>query len=120
MQANYPAEFTREHGCSEPEWLRCLAGAVRDHRLTLDAPGAATVAIGGHSPGGESGGGDGAGPLNTVGTLHLQWRILPPRSTTSLVVLPRLSVSYRFDGLDSAERYAFMRYFDLYMLRGGG
>ena len=104
MQAEYPAEFTRDHGCTEPEWLRCLAGAVRDQRLTLGVPGTATVTIT-----------DGTGD----GSLTLRWLLLPPR-LTSLVALPRLEVQYRFAGLDEAQRKTFMRYFDLYMLRGGG
>jgi hypothetical protein len=29
-------------------------------------------------------------------------------------------VNYRFEGVSESEREAFMRYFDLYMQRGGG
>jgi hypothetical protein len=34
--------------------------------------------------------------------------------------VPRLGVSYRFDGVDTEARREFMRYFDLYTQRGGG
>ena len=100
LQASYAASFEREHGCTEAEWLGWLPGAVRDHRLELPAPGRARIAIGG-------------------GSLHLSWRALPPRQL-GLARFPRLQMSYVFDALDQAERLAFMRYFDLYMQRGGG
>ena len=38
----------------------------------------------------------------------------------ALVRMPRLLVNFRFAGLDEAQRYAFMKRFDLYMHRGGG
>jgi hypothetical protein len=38
----------------------------------------------------------------------------------ALVRLPRLIVNFRFAGLDDAQRYTFMKRFDLYMQRGGG
>jgi hypothetical protein len=37
-----------------------------------------------------------------------------------LISLPVLQVRFRFAGLDDAQRYAFMKRFDLYMQRGGG
>jgi hypothetical protein len=37
-----------------------------------------------------------------------------------LVRIPVLRVSFRFAGLDDAQRYTFMQRFDLYMQRGGG
>jgi len=95
-----PASFEREQGFTEAEWLRCLPGAVRDHALALPAPGLAVVTIG-------------------SGTLRLQWTVLPPRRI-ALISMPRLAVRYRFDGVDTAERREFMRYFDLYTQRGGG
>ena len=95
-----PASFEREQGFTETEWQRCLPGAVRDHALALPAPGQAVVTIG-------------------AGTLRLHWTVLPPRRI-ALVSLPRLAVRYRFDGVDTAERCEFMRYFDLYTQRGGG
>jgi hypothetical protein len=34
--------------------------------------------------------------------------------------MPRLHVSFDFEGLDAQQRLAFMKRFDLYMQRGGG
>ena len=100
VQATYPVEFTREQGCTEAEWLGWLPGAVRAHALERPAPGQAHVTIG-------------------RGALHLDWQVLPPRRI-ALVQFPRLLVRFRFASLDESERLAFMRYFDLYMQRGGG
>ena len=95
-----PTSFEREHGCTEGEWLRGLAGAVGHHALSLSAPGHARVAIG-------------------AGHLELDWTLLPPRQI-ALVRMPRLAVRYRFAGVEAAAQVAFMRFFDLYMHRGGG
>jgi hypothetical protein len=54
-----------------------------------------------------------------AGSLDLRWTSLPPRRI-ALVQLPRLAVSFRFEGVSESERFGFMRYFDLYMQRGGG
>ena len=95
-------EFTREHGSTESDWLRCLPGAVGPHRLSLCAPAEATVAIG---PGGQ---------------LDLRWQVLPERRI-ALMRMPRMQVHYRFSGaLSDDERTRFLRYFDLFMQRGGG
>jgi hypothetical protein len=100
---HYAAEFERDQGCTEAEWLAWLPGAVRGHALTLSAAGgAAQVDIG-------SGG----------GVLDLVWHALPPRQI-ALVRLPRLAIRFRFTGVDEDARQRFMRYFDLYMQRGGG
>jgi hypothetical protein len=96
----HPAAFEREHGCTEAEWLGWLPGAVRGQVLSLSAPGEAVVSIG-------------------AGHLHLRWMVLPERRI-ALVRLPRLRVSYDFEAVDAPTRDAFMRYFDLYMQRGGG
>ena len=53
------------------------------------------------------------------GRLDLVWQVLAPRRI-ALMSLPRLTVQFRFSGLDDPSRKAFMRYFDLYMQRGGG
>ena len=53
------------------------------------------------------------------GRLRLHWQALPPRQI-ALVRLPRLAVQFRFEGLSDDARQRFMRYFDLYMQRGGG
>ena len=101
MATGIAAEFTREHGCTEAEWLYWLPGAVGTARWTMLRPGKARVAL----PGG--------------GTLTLRWHALPLRRIAR-VALPSLSVHYVFDGVDSAARQAFMRHFDLSMQRGGG
>jgi hypothetical protein len=36
------------------------------------------------------------------------------------IVMPRIQVSFAFNGLSDAQRYQFMKRFDLYMQRGGG
>ena len=95
------AEFTREHGCTEAEWLRWLPGAVGDARWALLRPGKVRVAL----PGG--------------GTLTLRWHALPARRIAR-VAMPRMSVHYFFDGVDAATREEFLRHFDLYLQRGGG
>lgn len=91
--------FARDHGCTLAEWLRWLPEAVHGHAVAVD-PGGARVAIG-------------------AGALHLAWHELPPRQI-ALVRLPRLQVSYAFDGVDVATRLRFMKRFDLHIQRGGG
>ena len=53
------------------------------------------------------------------GALGLKWQVAEAR-VIGLVRMPRLLVSFRFAGLDDAQRLAFMKRFDLYMQRGGG
>ena len=96
----FPERFEREQSVSEVDWLRCLPGAVRSHALALPGPGRAVVDIG-------------------AGRLELGWTMLPPRRL-GIVHLPRMTVRYRFDGVDAPARNEFMRYFDLYTQRGGG
>jgi hypothetical protein len=100
LQADYAAEFEREQGFAEADWLRCLPGAVRGAAIDLSTPGQARVPVG-------------------AGTLKLRWQVLPPRCI-GLARFARLAVHYRFDGVTDAERQAFMKYFDLYTQRGGG
>jgi hypothetical protein len=78
---------------------RWLPGASGGAKVEFEDAGAA-VALGG-------------------GTLHLKWRPLPARQI-ALMRLPRLGVSFVFEGVDETQRQAFMRYFDLYTQRGGG
>lgn len=99
MQSHYEASFDREMGCTEREWLSWLPGAVREHALVF-GEGRASVAL-------------------DEGGLRLSWQVLSPRQI-GLVRFPRLAVQFRFDGIDAAARLRFMRYFDLYMQRGGG
>lgn len=99
MQSWYPADFQREMGCTEAELLMWLPGAVNGRPLAL-LPRSADIAIG-------------------AGRLELAWRELPPRQI-ALMRMPRLAINFHFEGVDEAERQAFMRYFDLYTQRGGG
>ena len=100
MQADYPADFQREQGFTERDWLRCLPGAVRDCVLDLSEPGLARVQVGG-------------------GLLMLRWQVMAPRQI-AMIRMPRLAVHYQFSGVDGSDRERFMRYFDLYTMRGGG
>lgn len=99
MQPDYPARFTRDTGGTEGEWLGRLAGACKGCAVEL-GDRCATVAIGG-------------------GRLRLSWRELPPRRI-ALLKMARIEVDFAFDDVPDAERERFMRYFDLYMQRGGG
>ena len=99
MQSSYAERFAREMGCTEAEWLRCLPDAIGDHHWKLQV----------HS----------AGVRIGDGALGLTWRVGEPR-VIALMRMPRLLVSFRFAGLDEAQRYVFMKRFDLYMQRGGG
>jgi hypothetical protein len=99
MQSFYAERFDREMGCTEAEWLMWLPDAIGDHFWKLH-PNAAGVRIG-----------DGA--------LGLTWTVGAPR-VIALMRMPRLLVRFRFAGLDDAQRYTFMKRFDLYMQRGGG
>ncbi len=94
-----PVRFEREYGCTETEWLRWLPGAVRDQALSL-APGQACIGIDG-------------------GALRLGWTVLPPRQI-ALIRMPRMAVTFAFDAVSDEARTDFMRYFDLYLQRGGG
>jgi hypothetical protein len=99
MQSRYDAEFEREMGCTEAEWLGWLPGACKDHPLTIDGR-SAEIAIAG-------------------GRLRLDWSPLPARRI-ALMTMPRLAVRFRFEDIDAHNRLRFMRYFDLHMQRGGG
>ena len=100
FQGAYPESFDREQGFTTADWLRCLPGAVREHPLDLSQPGFARVRIG-------------------DGLFTLSWQVLAPRGH-GLMRMPRLAVQYRFAGVNDAARAEFMRYFDLYTMRGGG
>lgn len=94
-------DFEREYGCTTTEWLRWLPGAVRDCAL--------------HRPADDTARAD----LGDTAQLTLKWAVLPPRRI-ALISMPRLRVVFSFSGSTAAQRQAFMRYFDLYMQRGGG
>jgi hypothetical protein len=97
--ATYTEAFDREHGSTAAEWLGSLRGAVGTHALEL-GEGQARVRIG-------------------DGLLQLQWTVLTPRQI-ALMRMPRLAVRYRFSNVPPPARAEFMRYFDLFMQRGGG
>jgi hypothetical protein len=99
MQSHYAAQFDREMGSTEPEWLASVPRALAGHPHQL-AGQTLTVQIGG-------------------GSLRLSWQVAEPRAI-ALARIPRLLVHFAFDGLDDAQRLAFMQHFDLYMQRGGG
>jgi hypothetical protein len=99
MQAYYPAEFEREMGCTEADWLAVLPGATGGHALAVTACAAQVVL--------------------DDGALQLQWRQLSPRQI-ALMRIPRLWVSFRFENIAEDARQRFMRHFDLYTQRGGG
>ena len=93
--------FEREYGCSVVEWERWLPGAVRDCPLLRPADNCAEVAFG------------------PSAQLVLKWTVLAPRHI-ALITLPRLLVRFNFSDHSGPQRASFMRYFDLYMQRGGG
>lgn len=99
MQSHYPAQFDREMGCTESEWLGWLPAAMGDVAWQRQAQ-RVTAAL-------------------AQGQLEITWHTGEPRRI-ALISMPRLLVSFRFQGLDEAQRYAFMKRFDLYMQRGGG
>jgi hypothetical protein len=99
MQANYAERFERDMSCTEADWLRWLPAAIGDNFCKLQTE-AAGVRLG-------------------EGALGLKWQVAAPR-VIGLVRLPRLLVSFRFAGVDEAQRHTFMTRFDLYMQRGGG
>lgn len=99
MQSFYPAQFEREMGCTEAEWLRWLPSAIGAHAYEL-SDGAAHAQV-------ES------------GSLRLCWRADEPLRV-ALLQMPRLHLRFSFTGLDAPQRHAFMQRFDLYMQRGGG
>lgn len=99
MQSAYAGEFNREMGCTEAEWLGWLPAAIGAHPYQR-AASAVQVTL-------------------PDGKLRIQWQTGAPR-VIALLRMPRLLVTFHFDGLDDAARYAFMKRFDLYMQRGGG
>ena len=101
VPAKVTERFSREQGCTQADWERDLPGAVGHHALERPAAGAALVRLVGG------------------GCLHLRWQPLPARQI-ALIRLPRLQVDFHFEHTDADGRAAFMRYFDLFLQRGGG
>jgi hypothetical protein len=99
MQSHYAEQFDREMGCTQAEWLGWLPAAMGDVAWQMEQ-GRAHAQL-------------------APGSLEISWQTGEPRRI-ALISMPRLHVSFRFKGLDDAQRYAFMKRFDLYMQRGGG
>ncbi len=91
-------------GCTEAEWLGWLPAAMGQH--SWERRGCTLSA-------------EFKNPDGSVGFMHVTWQEIQPRQI-ALMRIPRLLVHFQFDGLTDAQRYIFMRRFDLYMQRGGG
>jgi len=104
MQSAYDPIFSREMGCTEAEWLSWLPAAIGAHAWHRDA---AAVQVSLQEDG-----------VN-LGQLRINWQQAAPRVIAQFRI-PCLMVNFCFEGLDAAQRYRFMRRFDLYMQRGGG
>ena len=99
MQSHYAETFERDMGCTETEWLGWLPAAIGSCAWQRDG---ASVRV-----------------SVPPGALQLHWQTMPPR-VIALMRMPVLRVRFVFNGLDAAQRYVFMKRFDLYMQRGGG
>jgi len=91
-------------GCTEADWLGWLPAAMGQHSWQRRG---CTVSAEIKNPDG------------SVGFMQVTWQEIQPRQI-ALMRIPRLLVHFQFDGLTVAQRYTFMRRFDLYMQRGGG
>jgi hypothetical protein len=102
MYAFYPEHFVRDMGCTPAEWCLWLPQALGERPWQWVGSDRAAL----HANIGSGG-------------LNLSWHPLEPRRL-GLAVLPRLSVSFSFEGVSPADRHTFMKRFDLYTQRGGG
>lgn len=101
MQSYYPGSFERDMATSEAEWRAALPRAIGPHaRWRWDGERQAVIDI-------------------PPGQLILRWEPLPERRI-ALLVIKRLLVRFRFEGVDDEARRSFMRPFDLTLQRGGG
>ncbi len=100
MRTPHNAEFTREYGCTETEWLRWLPDAVHGCAWRQPSDGSAEVDL-------------------PPGRLGLRWTVQPERRI-ALIRLPRLEVHFAFAGVPAERRAEFLRLFDLHTQRGGG
>jgi len=101
-EASHPAfSFEREMGFAVADLRACLPGACGGRPIEW-GDASARLALG-------------SGP----GQVTLSWSPLPPRRI-ALLSIPRLLVRFEACGVDADAWRAFMRYFDLYMQRGGG
>lgn len=113
MQADYPARFVREMGCTPAELCGWLPGASRGAAIAWSSPQANVQANVQAEPQ------SAVLTLEAGAQLRVQWTVLPARRI-ALVTLPRLEVRFDFGQTDPEARHRFMRYFDLYTQRGGG
>ncbi len=104
MQSHYPAQFAREMGCTADEFVKWLHAALTDFVWQCETS-QAHVTI--------------SNDEKSEGVLCLRWQVLPERRI-ALLRLPRLQVSYQFDGVADEVRTRFMQRLDLFMQRGGG
>ena len=99
MTTDYPEQFSRQMGMTHKEFMRTLPAAVSPlsaHRR----PGGGVV-------------------RHPAGEIRIGLQQEPERRIAALS-LPVLLVSFRFSGLDRAQRATFMERFDLAFHRGGG
>lgn len=89
-------------GCTATEWLMWLPAAMGDAPWARQGD-ALLASI----------------PTVPDSVIRIAWHVGEPRRI-ALFNLPRLHVAFAFTGLDDAQRYTFMKRFDLYMQRGGG
>ena len=108
VQSHYDASFAREMGCTEAEWLGWLPAAIGTHAWQRDGH---SVHIALDKTESE--------PESASASVCIRWSVGKPR-VIALVSIPRLHVQFDFSAADAAQRYRFMRRFDLYMQRGGG
>jgi hypothetical protein len=103
VQSHYDEHFVREMGCTLSEWQGWLPAAIGSHPWTLSDDGARIDLA----------------ALQSGASLQLLWQALPAR-VIALARIPRLEVSFTFEGLDASQLSLIHICFDLYMQRGGG
>ncbi len=99
MQTHYPFSFEREMGCTAAQLRAWLPSASGERNIDWHERGASIELAG--------------------GSVSISWQECAPRRL-ALVVLPRLRVRFEARRIDELTWQRFMRYFDLYTLRGGG
>lgn len=109
MQSYYAESFNREMGCTPVEWHGWLPEAMGDCEWTVN----------GNAQGFVESTFKKLFPDARDAALRISWQVTEPRKI-ALFSIPRLNVSFTFTGLNDAQRYQFMKRFDLYMQRGGG
>jgi hypothetical protein len=101
--ATVPTRLQREMGCTMAEFVRWLPGATRGAPIVSGMDG--TTAVYSVSVPG--------------GMVEISLQVAPARRIAAMA-LPVLLVTFRFIGLDPAERAEFLTHFDNYTRRGGG